>query len=51
MVINYWEVGRGYKMGGWGGACEVLSLRKGGERNILTMLKGGHNTFWGSFYA
>ena len=32
-----------------GGACEVLPLRKGGAEKA--MLKGGHNKFWGSFYA
>ena len=28
-----------------GGACEVLPLRKGGEGNILAMLKGGTTHF------
>ena len=32
-----------------GGATkrEVLLLRKGGSENVLAMLKGGHNKFWG----
>ena len=35
-----------------GGACEVLTLRKrGGAEKVLVMLKRGHKTFWGSFYA
>ena len=36
-----------------GGGCEVLPLRleKGGAEKVLAMLKGGHKTFWGSFYA
>ena len=42
--------GGGYNMGG-GGACEVLPLQKGGTETVLAMLKGGHNKFWGSFYA
>ena len=33
-----------------GGACEVLPLQKG-EEKVLAILKGGHNKFWGSFYA
>ena len=33
------------------GGCEVLPLRKGGAEKVLAMLKGGHETFWGSFYA
>ena len=24
---------------------------KGGAEKVLTMLKGGHKKFWGSFYA
>ena len=40
----------GYKTGG-GVAREVLPLRKGGAETVLAMLKGGHNKFWGSFYA
>ena len=36
---------------GWGGAREVLPLRKGGAEQVLAMLKGGHKKFWGSFYA
>ena len=41
----------GYKTGG--AACEVLPLQKGGggAEKVLSMLKGGHNKFWGSFYA
>ena len=36
---------------GEGGACDVLPLRKGGgAEKVLAMLKGGHKTFWGSFY-
>ena len=38
----------------WGrGALEVLPLRngRGGAGKVLAMLKGGHNKFWGSFYA
>ena len=39
-------------MGG-GGICEVVPLRKGGVEKGLAMMKGegGHNKFWGSFYA
>ena len=33
------------------GAREVLPRRKRGAENVLAMLKGGHNKFWGSFYA
>ena len=45
----------GYKTGG-GGAREVLPLRKGGAEKVLekvlAILKGGgHNKFWGRFYA
>ena len=43
LVTNYGE-GGGLLNGR--GACEVLPLRK-----VLAMLKGGHNKFWGSFYA
>ena len=36
----------GYKTGG-GGACEVVSLRKGGGvANVLALLKEGHTRFW-----
>ena len=54
VMIRDWSLitgkgGGGYKMGG--GACEVLPLRKGGAEKLLAMLKGGHNKFWGSFYA
>ena len=36
-----------------GGEREVLRLQKGGggAEKVLAMLKGGHNKFWGSFYA
>ena len=53
LVTNYGEGGGGgYKTGG-GGACEILPQRKrgGGAENVLAMLKGGHNKFWGSFYT
>ena len=35
------------------GAREVLPLRKGGgsEKVLAMLFKGGHKTFWGSFYA
>ena len=33
------------------GAREVLPLQKGGAEKVLAMLKGGHKTFWGSFYV
>ena len=26
-------------------------LKVGGAETVLAMLKGGHNKFWGSFYA
>ena len=32
-------------------ASEVLPLRKGGGGEVLAMLKGEHEKFWGSFYA
>ena len=41
-MVRDWSLitGRGgYKTGG--GACEVLSLRKGGVEKVLAMLKGG----------
>ena len=52
LVTNHGEGGGGgYKTGGRG-AREVLPLRKGGgAEKVLAMLKGGHNKFWGSFYA
>ena len=34
-----------------GGACEVLSLRKGGSAKVLAIVKRGHKEFWGSFYV
>ena len=54
LVTNYWEGGATKREGGRG-AREVLPLRKGGAEKVLAMLKGGggggHNKFWGSFYA
>ena len=51
LVTNYGEGGGGgYKTGG-GGALEVLPLRKRGAEKVLTMLKGGHKKFRGSFYV
>ena len=34
-----------------GGAHEVLPLQKGGAEQVLAMVKGWHNKFWGSFYT
>ena len=51
LVTKFGEGGGGYKTGG-GGAREVLPPRKGGgAENVLAMLKGGHQKFWGSNYA
>ena len=50
MVTNYGEGGG--LQNGRGGAREVLPLRKGGgAEKVFTILKGGHNKFWGRFYA
>ena len=56
-----WSLITGRPAGGGGGgatkrmavACEVLPRGKGGTENVLAILKGGggHNKFWGSFYA
>ena len=46
-LVNNYGKGGGYKMGGGGGAREVLPLRKGGAEKVLAMLKGGHKKFLG----
>ena len=61
MAFRDWSLitGRGVGLGGYktGGACEVLLLQKkgGGAEKVLAMRAerggGGHNKFWGSFYA
>ena len=41
----------GYKTGGGGGHVKFYPYEKGGAEKVLSMLKGGHKKFWGSFYA
>ena len=36
---------------GRGGHVKFYPYEKGGSEKVLAMLKGGHNKFWGSFYA
>ena len=43
--------GRGGGLQNGRGAREVLPVRKEGAEKVLSMLKGGHKKFWGSFYA
>ena len=41
----------GYKTGG-GGHVKFYPYKKGGgAEKVLAILKGGHNKFWGCFYA
>ena len=51
LVTNVGDEGGGLQ-NGRGGAHVVSPLRKRGAEKVLAMLKvGGHNKFWGSFYA
>ena len=43
--------GGGYKTAGGGGGVRFDPYEKGVAQKGLAMLKGGHNKFWGSFYA
>ena len=45
--------GRGGGLQKWEGAhVKFYPYEKGGRaQNVLAMLKGGHNKFWGSFYV
>ena len=48
LVTKYGE--GDYKTGG--GHVKFYPYKKGvGAEKVLAMLKGGHNKFWGSFYA
>ena len=52
LVTNYGEGGGGYKTGGGGGMWSFTPTKRGGGADkVLAKLKGGHNKFWGSFYA
>ena len=52
-IVRDWSLitGRGGATKREGGAREVLALRKRGAENVLAILKGGHNKFWGNVYA
>ena len=54
MALRDWSLitgrGGGYKTGG-GGHVKFYPYKKGGgAEKVLTMLKGGHKRFWGTFY-
>ena len=50
--IRDWSLitGRGGLQNGRGGHVKFYPYKTGAEK-VLAMLKGGHNKFWGSFYA
>ena len=51
-VLRDWSLstGRGGATKWEGGHVKFYSTERGAEK-VLAMLKGGHNKFWGSFYA
>ena len=53
LVTNYGDRGAATKWeAGGGGHVKFDPYKKGGwAKKVLAMLKGGHNKFWGRFYA
>ena len=49
LVTNYGE--GGYKTGGGGEALPLRKEGRGGRTKLSHAEGGGHNKFWGSFYA